>query len=139
MYQSFMYLKYELHIHASINTRAYFGELADNLGRILIFAFINFWQYTFWRVSLKLSMNTKLNQFAFEILFALDLCYQKLEKDGMSFQSCAEADTAKNTVISPNCLVWKFCGKAQFPHSFERFARNCAETVPFHKISTPGN
>ena len=22
--------------------------------------------------------------------------------------------TAKNTVISPNFLVWKFCGKAQF-------------------------
>ena len=30
--------------------------------------------------------------------------------------------TAKNTVISPNFLVWKFCGKAQFPHSF---GRNC--------------
>ena len=40
----------------------------------------------------------------------------------------------KNTVISPNFLVWKFCGKAQFPHSF---GRNYAETVPFHKISTP--
>ena len=37
--------------------------------------------------------------------------------------------TAKNTVISPNFLVWKFCGKAQFPHSFGRFARNYAETV----------
>ena len=24
--------------------------------------------------------------------------------------------TAKNTGISPNFLVWKFCGKAQFPH-----------------------
>ena len=24
--------------------------------------------------------------------------------------------TAKNTVISPNLLVWKYCGKAQFPH-----------------------
>ena len=30
--------------------------------------------------------------------------------------------TVKNTVISPNFLVWKFCGKAQFPHSFGRFA-----------------
>ena len=27
-------------------------------------------------------------------------------------------NTAKNTVISPNFLVWKFCGKAQFLHSF---------------------
>ena len=24
-------------------------------------------------------------------------------------------DTAKNAVISPNFLVWKFCGKVQFP------------------------
>ena len=44
-----------------------------------------------------------------------------------------------NTVISPNFMVWRFCGKAQFPHSFGRFVRNYAEIVPFHKISTPGN
>ena len=31
--------------------------------------------------------------------------------------------TAKNTVILPNFLVWKICAKAQFPHSFGRFAR----------------
>ena len=36
--------------------------------------------------------------------------------------------TAKISVISPNFLVWKFCGKGQF-----------AETVPFRKISTPEN
>ena len=46
--------------------------------------------------------------------------------------------TVKNTVIPPNFLVWKFCGKAQFPHSFGRIAQNYAETVPFHKISIPG-
>ena len=45
--------------------------------------------------------------------------------------------TAKKTVISPDFLVWKFYGKAQFLHSFRRFARNDAETVPFHKIPTP--
>ena len=32
--------------------------------------------------------------------------------------------TAKNTVISPDFLVWKFCGKAQFPHIF-RSAKDC--------------
>ena len=37
--------------------------------------------------------------------------------------------TAQNTVISPNFLVWKFCGKAQFLHSFGRIAQNDAETV----------
>ena len=47
--------------------------------------------------------------------------------------------TLKNTVISPNFLAWKFCGKAQFLHSFGRFARKYAETVPFHKISMRGN
>ena len=47
--------------------------------------------------------------------------------------------TVKNTVISPNFLVWKFCGKEQFPYNFGRIARNYAETVPFLKISTPGN
>ena len=34
--------------------------------------------------------------------------------------------------------MWKFCGKAQFPHSFRQFARNYAETVSFYKISTHG-
>ena len=47
--------------------------------------------------------------------------------------------TEKNIVISPNFMVWKFCGKAQFPHSFERFTLNYAETVSFYKISTPEN
>ena len=47
--------------------------------------------------------------------------------------------TKKNTLISPNFLVRKFCGKAQFPHSFGPIARNYEETVPFHKISTPEN
>ena len=47
--------------------------------------------------------------------------------------------TAKNAVTSPEFLVWKFCGKAQFPRSFGWFARNYAETVPFRKISTPEN
>ena len=48
-------------------------------------------------------------------------------------------NTAKNTIISPNFLVWKFCGKAQFPYNFGWIARSYTETVPFHKISTPGH
>ena len=43
------------------------------------------------------------------------------------------------TVISANFLVWKFCGKVQFLHSFGQIAQNYAETVPFHKISTSEN
>ena len=40
---------------------------------------------------------------------------------------------------SLNVLVWKFCGKTQFPQSFGRLTRNSAETVPFHKVFTPWN
>ena len=47
-------------------------------------------------------------------------------------------NTVKNTAISLNFLVWKFCER-QFLHSFGRFAQNYVETVPFHKISTPGD
>ena len=47
--------------------------------------------------------------------------------------------TGNNAVISPNFLVWKFCGNAQFPGSLGRFARNYTEAVSFYKISTPGN
>ena len=49
------------------------------------------------------------------------------------------SSTAKNTFISPNFLVWKFCRKAQFPQSFGQFAQNYAESAPLHKISKPEN
>ena len=45
----------------------------------------------------------------------------------------------KNAVISPSFLVWKFCGKSQFPHSSGRIAQNWAETMPSLKIFTLGN
>ena len=51
----------------------------------------------------------------------------------------AEVNTALNTVISPSFHAWKICGTTLFPQSFGRFARNYAETVPFHKISTRVN
>ena len=47
--------------------------------------------------------------------------------------------TTKNTLITPNFLAWKFCRKGQFKQSVRRIARNYVETVPFHKVSTPGN
>ena len=50
-----------------------------------------------------------------------------------------ESTTSKNTLVSPNFLVWKFYGKAQFLHSFGQFTRDYAETVPFYKISTAEN
>ena len=44
-----------------------------------------------------------------------------------NIESAMETITAKKTVISPNFVAWKL------------ISRNCAETVPFHKISIPGN
>ena len=57
--------------------------------------------------------------------------------------------SAKNTVILPNFLIWKFCGKAQFPDSFGRIASSgtfwetlCSKVVRisdgflYHKIKT---
>ena len=48
-------------------------------------------------------------------------------------KSLSDTSTAKNLVISPDFLVLKFCGKAQFPHSFRQFARKYAETVTARK------
>ena len=37
------------------------------------------------------------------------------------------AFTAENIVISPDFMVWKFRGKAQFPQSFERFEKKASK------------
>ena len=50
-------------------------------------------------------------------------------------RSFLKVHIAWNTVISPNFLVWKICGYAQFPQSFGWITRNSTETVRFHKIS----
>ena len=47
----------------------------------------------------------------------------------MAYSGVSLMVNTKNTVISPNFLVWKFRGKAQFLHNFGRIARNYAETV----------
>ena len=40
--------------------------------------------------------------------------------------------TALNATISPYFLVWKFCGKAQFPH--QKIRRNCGILRSISKI-----
>ena len=44
----------------------------------------------------------------------------KLVKTTKNFREALfrTTDTTQNAVISPNFLVWDFCGKTQFPHSF---------------------
>ena len=49
------------------------------------------------------------------------------------------SSTTLNIIIFPNFMVWKFCRKTQFSHSFRRLARNYAETVSLHTTSTPWN
>ena len=72
----------------------------------------------------------------------------KIVNNGNPGSECASGDegnvfllffTAQNTVISLNFLVWKFCGNTKFPHTFRLIVQNYAETLPFHKISAPGN
>ena len=71
--------------------------------------------------------------------FVCAVCFQLLNVAGCIRQKLKTLHTAKNTVISPKSLVWEFCRNTQFPHSFGRFTRNYAETVPFHKTSTSRN
>ena len=52
----------------------------------------------------------------------------------MSRQISLLTSQRKNTVISPDFMVRKFCGKVQFPHSFRQITQNYARTVPFHKF-----
>ena len=73
------------------------------------------------------------------IIIRMDVVFLKKQSFLDSVLLCIKKLIAKNTVISPSFLVWKFCVKVQFPHSFGRLARNSAETVPLHKISTPGH
>ena len=94
-------------------------------------AFLSWDMMNLWKVEmLQIGMKTT-NWFEISVLMAA--------VSNLAYSKELVMHTAKNTVISPNFLVWKFCGKTQFLHSFGRFARNYAETVPFRKISTPGN
>ena len=70
------------------------------------------------------------------------MCYVQiasLNKQGRFITTFSKANTARNTIITPNFLVWRFCGMAQFLHNIRPIARNYAETVPFLKISTTKN
>ena len=70
-------------------------------------------------------------------MFSCDFC--EISKNAIFTEHLGTAVSkyaCKNTVICPNFLVWKFCGKAKFSNSFERIPRKYAKTVPFHKISS---
>ena len=61
---------------------------------------------------------------------ALVTCVNNL-KEKVTEENKIVQNTAKNTVISPNFLVWEFCGKVQFLHSFGRF---CIALILHDKI-----
>ena len=74
-------------------------------------------------------MHTKTRRFKFQ---------QKPVHEKPHHEATVSSDTAKNTVISPNFMVCKFCGKAQFPHSFGRIrpklCGNCAFPQNLHNM-----
>ena len=64
-----------------------------------------------------------------QIQVTLFFCYANPDVLLVLTSSVIPGLTTKNTVISPTFLVWKFCGKAEFPHSFGRITNS-----PHHKI-----
>ena len=99
----------------------------------------------------KVSFETKINSYkSLTKLSILDVCgvpeyasdtfqtnifFPKKFNEKSKYPKTDRANiTAKNTIVSPDYVVWKFCGKTQFPHSFGRFALNYAEAVPFRKL-----
>ena len=98
--------------------------------RMVIFFTLNF-------ISAKISQR---NIFSF-----LEICMAFIR---LSFKLCisyviscskatllAQAISAQNTVISPNLLLWKFCGKAHFRRVWancQELCRNCVFPQNFH-------
>ena len=82
-----------------------------------------------------------VSNFLFSVLTFFSCCRYSVCS---SFSLCSislssKVSNAKNTVVWPNFLVYKFYGKVQFAHSFGWITQNYAQTVPFYKIYTPGN
>ena len=51
-----------------------------------------------------------------------------------NMQMRKETPSVKNTVISPNFLAWKLCGKAQFPQNFH--TRELDKITGFYAVTT---
>ena len=84
------------------------------------------WQISGLRTHLWIELHPQCRKANIRFKIQSDLFYCNLEKyivRGMI--------TAKNTVISPNFLVSKFCGKAQFPHSFPETVRKLSLSTKF--------
>ena len=79
----------------------------------LFYLFITLLDIFLYDVSLLPSKALILYKTPYNLLFFYRIINSKLLEKKISM-----LDPAKNRVISPNFLVWKFCGKAQFPHSF---------------------
>ena len=69
--------------------------------------------------------------------FTLNRIYIELVVASVASVACPfntlTADSV-NAVISPNFLVWKFCGKTQFPQSFGPFIRKLGEITGFQEV-----
>ena len=75
----------------------------------------------FWNAyKTKLNENDHIVIVKFENIFTLSIISLYSTNHIVLFKT--DISTAKNTVISPDFLVWKFFGKAQFPYSFGQIA-----------------
>ena len=64
----------------------------------------------------------RLSLFTMNHFNQIDTCLEYTEGHRSEVLIIAQQFAEKNTIISPNFLVWEFCGKTQFPHSFGRTA-----------------
>ena len=92
------------------------------------------------------SLEQLLPKIWLELTHLISFITEKISANGVLMKLTCRINIARdstilatNTEISPNFLVWKFCGNAQLPQSFGGIARNAGEATHFHKISTQGN
>ena len=79
-------------------------------------------------------MNTKRKYHCTKMKFSINDFFSKYDQICNAVQCIHFENTTRNSVILPNFLVWKFCGKARFPHRFGRFdyVGNCTFPQSFH-------
>ena len=98
-----------------------------NYYRMTLLEFINYTMYFLKHKRMPLQKFYKFVWKASPFLHLRFICSQKMFHVAR-VKYRLRYDTAYNTLILPNFLVWKFCEKAPFSHSFGQFTRNSAET-----------
>ena len=97
----------------------------------------------FFNSNVNITFTRNINQFVHlsNFYFLFPLTFLLINSILLSFESYLfNSDNISLSIISPNFLVWKFCGNTQFLYSSEWFAiypnrcKNCAFPEPFQKL-----